>query len=209
MFGWGASCFIIPYNQSAKANQDLRKCDAFLECTGISLPTHTCLSSFAPLHPPFVSSFSSVSTGNRFTVGTCLFFQPTLSTVSLMPCSSLLWQFSLESPSHFALHYCCLNCWCDQFLCSEQVVSWFWCLRDGVVHCISTVTTVSQFSKQLINLKWDRLCWEHIQTKIYARRVGTRVLSYFFFRQSFVSVPFVVMYVKPRECLHRLLPTVL
>lgn len=166
------SCFIIPYNQSAKSNSILQKMGCFPNVCWDFLPfTHTCLSSFAPLHPPSVSWFSSVSTRNRFTVTLCCLpgamFLAALTVCirqSIMLCITLLMFELLMWP----------------ILCSEQVVSWFWCLRDSFIHCISTVAAVSQFSKQLINLKWDWLCWEHIQTKIYARGVGTRLLSYSF-----------------------------
>lgn len=180
VFGHGISCFIIPYIQSRKTNRDFRNSDAFLVCAGISSPIPTCLSSFTPNHHPFKADFPG-STGNGLMGGTYLIFWLALFLLSQWWhvhcwCDILHWLVRLALHCVTAVR----NCWFDWFPCSKQVVSWFWCLRHGFIHCLSKVAAVPQFSKQLINLKWNWLWWGHIQTKIYARRVGTRVFSYSF-----------------------------
>lgn len=178
LFGIWAWNFMLHYSLHSIPKNKSGNSDAFLVCAGISSPILTCLSSFTPqgmdsftpqgMFPLLRGNMSNLLTG-------------TISTVSMMTCSLLMWHFELGSPSCFALCHCSseLLIWLVPLL-YKQVVSWFWCLRHGFIHCLSKVTAVPQFSKQLINLKWNWLWWGHIQTKIYARRVGTRVFSYSF-----------------------------
>lgn len=64
------------------------------------------------------------------------------------------------------------------FPCSAQAVPWLWCLCHRFLHRLSEITAVPELSKQLILLEWHWLYWRHVQTKIYARRVGNRLFIY-------------------------------
>lgn len=182
VFWWGMSCFIIPYNQSVTT--DFRNQNVFLVCASIFFPHWSVfISSHASWFLQLI--FHGFQYLNKGEVS-----DPSANGISAISTLPLLAAVAVAG-------CCCVPCsvallmW--GFPCSEQAVPWLRCLRHRFLHCLSKIAAVPELSKQLILLEWHWLYWRHVQTKIYARRVGTRLFTYSVSADFLFSVPFVAM----------------